>query len=190
MVQENYLRTKPMALNGKAYKPKEWRLRELELFDAAAESISDGDLVDRMIHGPQQHWSLMPTHAVFSSVRPASFIAGQLMGTSFSSWLGQNSKQGKLYRFVREMHSHMCLRTSGDASEVRQQYMPVLWDRMVRPLTTAGPGKEAVDDVIELMDSYFLTRDDFDAMMELGLGPQSEELVSIESQTKASFTRK
>ncbi|KAL2675008.1 hypothetical protein Neosp_011188 [[Neocosmospora] mangrovei] len=187
MIQENYLRTKPMALNGKGYTQREYNLKALELFDNAAESISDGDLVDRMIHGSQQHWSLMPTHAVFSTVRPASFIAGQLMGSNFTSWLGNNSKSGKLGRYIREIHSHMRLRSSGDHHEVRQQYLPVLWDQLVNRLQHEG--NDAVGEVIDLMDSYFLTREDFDAIQELGVGPMDEERVKIETKTKAAFTR-
>ncbi|RYP60746.1 hypothetical protein DL771_010398 [Monosporascus sp. 5C6A] len=187
MIQENYLRTKPLALNGKQYNKREQNLKALELFDQAAESISDGDLVDRMIHGPQQHWSLMPTHAVFSTVRPASFVAGQLMGSNFTSWLGNNSKYGKLARYVREIHSHMRLKSSGDHNEIRQQYLPVLWTQLIQRL--AEEGRESVEDVIELMDSYYLTREDFDSIKELGVGPQDEEHVDIETQTKASFTR-
>ena len=188
MIQENYLRTKPMALGGKGYTKREESLKALELFDNAAQSISDGDLVDRMIHGPQQHWSLMPTHAVFSTVRPASFIAGQLMGSNFTSWLGNFSKQGKLGRYIREIHSHMRLRSSGDHNEVRQQYFPVLWKQTVDRLQ--NDGTEAVGEVIDLMDSYFLTREDFDAIQELGVGPMTDERVKIETKTKAAFTRK
>ncbi|OLN92148.1 Replication factor C subunit 1 [Colletotrichum chlorophyti] len=187
MIQENYLRSKPSTLNNRGYNKREENLKYLELVDQAAESISDGDLVDRMIHGPQQQWSLMPTHAVFSTVRPASFIAGQLMGSNFTSWLGNNSKTGKLSRYVREIHSHMRLRSSGDANEIRQQYLPVLWDQLIRRLSVEG--KDAVSEIIELMDSYYLTRDDFDAIQELGVGPQAEERVDIESKTKAAFTR-
>ena len=39
------------------------------------------------------------------------------------------------------------------------------------------------------MDSYFLTREDFDSIKELGVGPQHEEAVSIDTQTKSTFTR-
>ncbi|KAI1781002.1 replication factor RFC1 C terminal domain-containing protein [Hypoxylon cercidicola] len=187
MIQENYLRTKPAVLNQNQYNKQEQNLKALEMVDKAAESISDGDLVDRMIHGPQQQWSLMPTHAIFSTVRPASFVAGQLLGSNFTSWLGNNSKYGKLGRYVREVHSHMRLRSSGDHNEIRQQYLPVLWTQLVKRLATEG--KESVTEVIELMDSYFLTREDFDSIKELGVGPQDEELVNIESQTKATFTR-
>jgi replication factor C subunit 1 len=187
MIQENYLRTKPALLSGKGYSARKNNLKYLELVDQAAESISDGDLVDRMIHGPQQHWSLMPTHAVFSTVRPSSFVAGAMMGSTFTSWLGNNSKTGKLGRYVREIHSHMRLKASGDHNEIRQQYLPVLWHQLIKRLEVEG--KESVDDVISLMDSYFLTREDFDAIKELGVGPQDESRVDIESQTKAAFTR-
>ncbi|KAJ6014098.1 Replication factor C subunit 1 [Penicillium herquei] len=186
MLQENYLKTRP-TLAG-SYRDREQNLKLLELADNAASSISEGDLVDRMIHGTQQQWSLMPTHAVFSFVRPASFQYGNMTErASFAGWLGQNSKQGKLTRFVKEIQGHMRLRTSGNRDEIRQQYMPLLWDKSVRRLMDEG--KESVDDVIDFMDSYFLTRDDFDAMMELGLGPMDQSNVKLETQTKATFTR-
>lgn len=94
MLQENYLGTNPML--SLEYEGRERKLKLLELTDKAAESISDGDLVDRMIHGSQQQWSLMPTHAVFSFVRPASFVSGSQAGgqTRFTQWLGNNSKYG------------------------------------------------------------------------------------------------
>ncbi|KAJ2893674.1 Replication factor C subunit 1 [Zalerion maritima] len=184
MIQENYLKAKPMHMMGKhGYTKREANLKSLELFGRAAESISDGDLIDRMIHGPQQHWSLMPTHAIFSTVRPASLVSGQLLGCQFTSWLGNNSKTGKLGRYVREIHSHMRLRCSGDHNEVRQQYLPVIYTQTVKRM--GAEGKDAVKDVIDLMDDYFLTRDDFDAIAELSL----EGEVSIDSQAKSTFTR-
>lgn len=95
MLQENYLKTKP-TLAGR-YQGKEQKLKALELMDNAASGISDGDLVDRMIHGTQQQWSLMPVHAVFSFVRPASFQYGNFSERAgFTSWLGNNSKQGMI----------------------------------------------------------------------------------------------
>jgi replication factor C subunit 1 len=187
MLQENYLGTNPIRAAG--YSGKESNLKKLELASEAADSISDGDLVDRMIHGSQQQWSLMPTHAVFSFVRPASFVSGSTAGhqTRFTTWLGKNSNQGKLTRFVKEIQAHMRLRSSGDRHEVRQQYIPVLWTEMISKLQKEG--KAAVPEIIELMDSYYLTKDDFDAIMELGIGPMDQEKVKIESQAKATFTR-
>jgi replication factor C subunit 1 len=188
MIQENYLSTKPLLLNTAGLSAREQRLKALELVDQAAESISDGDLVDRMIHGSQQQWSLMPTHAVFSTVRPASFISGSLAGgTGFTKWLGNNSKYGKLTRYVKEIQSHMRLRTSGDRHEIRQQYLPVLWAQLIGRLQREG--KDSVEDIVELMDSYFLTKDDFDYIMELVVGDIEMEKIKIETQAKATFTR-
>ena len=108
MLQENYLGTRPMLAN--SYSGKEHNLKALELTEKAASSISDGDLVDRMIHGSQQQWSLMPTHAVFSFVRPASFVAGSQAGnqTRFTTWLGNNSKMGQYFRSSPSYHSLKC----------------------------------------------------------------------------------
>ncbi len=81
----------------------------------------------------------------------------------------------------------MRLRASGDRHEIRQQYVPVLWHRLIKDLEQKG--KDYVEEVINLMDNYFLTRDDWDALMELGVGPMNMEYIKIESQTKATFTR-
>ena len=202
MLQENYLGTNPMLAN--AYNGNERKYKLLELTDRAAESISDGDLVDRMIHGSQQQWSLMPNHAVFSFVRPASFVSGSMAGhqTRFTSWLGQNSKLGsllcvifysadslvgKLSRMVKEIQGHMRLRASGDRHQIRQEYLPLLWSRLVQELSAKG--KSHVEPMIELMDSYYLTKDDWDAILELGVGPMDMENVTVDTQTKATFTR-
>ncbi|KAF8420140.1 replication factor RFC1 C terminal domain-containing protein [Tirmania nivea] len=187
MIQENYLKTNPS--RSTHFSGKERNLKNLELLEAASESISDGDLVDAMIHGQQQHWSLMPVHGVFSTVAPSSYVyggyGGQMFG--FTSWLGNNSKQSKLSRFVKEIQSHMRLCASGDRHEIRESYVPVLWDRL--PKRLEKDGKEAIPRVIQLMDSYFLTRDDFDAIVELGVGPMSEENLKIQTQVKTTFTR-
>lgn len=90
-------------------------------------------------------------------------------------------------RFVKEIQGHMRLRTSGNRDEIRQQYMPLIWEKTARRLK--DDGKDSVDEVIDFMDAYFLTRDDFDAMVELGLGPMHESNVKLETQTKATFTR-
>jgi len=90
-VQENYLKTSP-SLVRRAETPPE-KLKLLRLMDRAASSLSDADIVDSLIHGwvcpyslcaplnqvpasPEQHWSLMPLHAVTSTVIPASCMYG------------------------------------------------------------------------------------------------------------------
>lgn len=81
----------------------------------------------------------------------------------------------------------MRLRASADRHEIRQQYLPVLWYRLIKDLEQNG--KEQVETVIDLMDSYFLTKDDWDAIMELGVGPMNMESIKIDTQSKSAFTR-
>lgn len=90
-------------------------------------------------------------------------------------------------RFLKEIQGHMRLHASGDRHQIRQEYLPLLWQKLVNYLNVNG--KEGVPDIIPLMDSYFLTKDDWDAIVELGVGPMSEDKVRLDTQTKATFTR-
>ncbi|KAJ7179697.1 DNA replication factor C large subunit [Mycena filopes] len=194
MIQENYLKSTPTALQ--KYDGPMKILKSLELMDKAASSISDGDLVDALIHGPEQHWALMPLHAVCSTIRPASFVYG--MGVhwggadpiAFPKWLGQNSKQTKLSRQLGDVQIRMRLKVSGDKSEIRQSYIPALFPHIVKPLRDVGAS--AVEEVIEKMDEYYLTKEDWDAIVELGVDEQKDELVlkKISAATKTHFTKK
>ncbi|KAK0361534.1 DNA replication factor C complex subunit Rfc1 [Friedmanniomyces endolithicus] len=192
MLQENYLGTNPQRTNKYNDNPKLKKLALLDFVAKAADSISDGDLVDRMIHGSQQQWSLMPTHAMLAFVRPASFVYGSLAGhgqTRFTAWLGKNSNQNKLLRMVKEVQGHMRLRVSADRHEIRQTYLPLLYEQLIKRLKVEG--KDAVPEVIELMNSYFLTKDDWEAIHELGVGQADWERSEnkIETQAKSTFTR-
>ncbi|TFK71392.1 DNA replication factor C, large subunit [Pluteus cervinus] len=193
-IQENYLKTQPAQLRNLDGPEKE--LRELELMDKAASSISDGDLVDSLIHGPEQHWGLMPLHAVCSTVRPASHVYGAGVhwggqnSIGFPQWLGQNSKQGKLSRQLGDIQIRMRLKVSGDKSEIRQSYIPALFPHLVKPLMDEGAS--AVDGVIERMDSYFISKEDWDTVVELGVGDHKDDTVTkkISGATKGALTRK
>ncbi|GAA5986053.1 hypothetical protein JCM10908_006386 [Rhodotorula pacifica] len=189
-VQENYLRGRFQRATGET--GPGLGLRNLELASKAAESISDGDLVDSMIHGTQQQWSLMPLHGMMSCVRPASFCYGQGGGyPNFPAWLGKNSTQGKLGRQLGEIQIRMRLRVSGDKREIRQSYIPTLFPRLVSPLVEHG--SEGVQEVIELMNQYYLSKEEWDAIIEMGIGEgmsMEQVLKSIPTATKSAFTRK
>ncbi|CAG8611776.1 9572_t:CDS:10, partial [Paraglomus occultum] len=198
MVHENYLKHSPARAQRLAQEAKSntaMKVYAMDFFSKAADSISDGDLLDRMIRGPQQHWTLMPAHAVLSCVQPASFIYGDSIHTggyggpySFPSWLGQNSKAQKHQRQLKELHSHMRMRVSGDKTEVRLSYIPTLAPGLSLPLA----GEDGISKVIEKMDEYYLNREDWDSLMELGIGPNSSNklLSSVNTKVKTAFTRK
>ncbi|ODN75992.1 hypothetical protein L202_05958 [Cryptococcus amylolentus CBS 6039] len=195
-MQEHYPKTNPSKLQNLNGREKD--LKNLELLSKAADSVSDGDLVDRMIHGSEQQWSLLPFHAVVSTVLPASLIYGAMRpsgggygswGPAFPQWLGQNSKQTKLARQLTDIQIRMRLRASGSRSEIREQYMPMLANKIVMPIVENGA--DALDETIEYMDGYFLGKDDWDAFVELGVDTMKEDLIlkKIPGATKSAFTR-
>ncbi|KAM0756309.1 DNA replication factor C, large subunit [Meredithblackwellia eburnea MCA 4105] len=188
-VQDNYLHNRFSRASNLQGKDKE--LKNLELISKAAEAISDGDLVDAMIHGTQSQWSLMPVHGMFSCVRPAFYCygAGGHQPT-FPTWFGKNSTQTKLQRMLGEIQIRMRLRVSGDRREIRQSYIPTLFPKIVAPLQERGA--DGIDEVIQLLDDYYLTKEDWDAIIELGVGDgfgQEEVLKKIPSSVKSAFTR-
>ncbi|KAG0151395.1 hypothetical protein CROQUDRAFT_719858 [Cronartium quercuum f. sp. fusiforme G11] len=179
------------------YSGPEKAAKKLELMSKAADAISDGDLVDRMIHGPQQHWSLMPLHGIYSCVQPAYYCHGMSTGSSFGggfsfpAWFGKNSTQTKMSRLMGDIQYRMRMKVSGDRKEVLMNYLPVLYPKLVEPLKSKESGSE-VDEVIELMDEYYLSKDEWDGLIEvMAIGHSAEDVLKkIPSTTKSAFTRK
>ncbi|UZJ54350.1 hypothetical protein CBS101457_003670 [Exobasidium rhododendri] len=194
MVQQNYINQVPPSLN--RYGEKEKGVRLMQTITRAAESISDGDLVDRMIHSSEQHWSLMPFHGIVSTVKPLSYAHGQSASfPSFSSWLGQNSKQQRLTRAAVELQARMRLVTAASRFEVREQYLPYFFPRLIRPLLDAkkaGNNEAAIAEIIDFMDDYYMTLEDREIVLELGMDENDGEALTkqISPPTKAAFTRK
>lgn len=191
-IQENYLRNSPARV--KSSNPQEAAMKTLELFSKAADSISDGDLIDRMIHGQEQHWSLLPAHAIASTVRPGYHIYGGSYEAGYSpvafpQWLGQNSKQQKLGRQLGDVQVKMRLRVTGSRGEIRQDYLPMLARKIIQPLTKKGAPPEIVDEVIETLDEYYLNKEDWDALVELGVGTMAGLDSKIPTALKTSLTR-
>ncbi|KAI6112565.1 DNA replication factor RFC1 [Pisolithus sp. B1] len=99
-------------------------------------------------------------------------------------WLGQNSKGHQL----SDIQARMRLKVSGDEVEIRQSYVPVLFLHLVKPLV--ADGSDAADDVIERMDEYNLTREDWDTIVELGVDEDKDDVLKrIPAATKTAFTK-
>lgn len=189
MVEENYLKTNPV-LAQKEPNPPLKDLRHLELLSKASLSISDGDMVDTLMHGPQQHWSLMPLHGIASSVRPCSLVYGSHGGfPSFPAFLGQNSKRMRLQRELVDVQTRMRLRSTGTKDDVRQNYLSALLPKLVDPLLAHA--QEGIPEVIDTMDAYFLIPEDRETLVELELGDErrEERLKKLPAAVKSAFTR-
>ncbi|ODV76637.1 DNA replication factor C, large subunit [Suhomyces tanzawaensis NRRL Y-17324] len=183
MIQENYLLTRPM--NCKT------GLEHLERVASAADDISQSDRVNSLIRSSEQQWSLLPFHGVLSSVSPSAAVAGNVsQRINFAGWLGQNSKAMKYQRILQELQYHTRLRTSTDKKELRLDYLSVLAKRLSNPILTRG--EEGIEETINVMDYYYLTKEDWDSILDLGVGESRGELVAkkIPTKVKTAFTRK
>ncbi|AFN83090.1 DNA replication factor C subunit [Encephalitozoon romaleae SJ-2008] len=121
-----------------------------ECFD----SISLGDVVEKLIRGADQDWSLAPLHAVYSVVIPTKGrpLTKKMM---FPSWLGQNSKHSKAERilYMASMHSSCKIRVNTE--ELRKYALELILKKHAYHLKTHCIDK-AIDDIAD----YDMTKED------------------------------
>jgi len=181
-VQENYLSSKPAAAGGD-------KKKLMECVSKAADSMAQGDLVEKGIRSGM-NWSLLPTAAVFCSVMPGEYMSGFLTGQiQFPSWLGKNSKKSKVDRILQELQMHTRLNAGVSKGSLALDYGQVLRDHIIAPLVKQGA--DGVDQAVSNMGEYSLLREDLDGLIEVTQWPDKPEpLRSVDSKTKAAFTRK
>lgn len=160
----------------------------LERICQTAESLSTSDLIDNKIR-KSNNWSLLETQAVFASVLPGFYMEGHMGGQiNFPSWLGKNSKRSKFHRILCELHSHMRTNISGNRLSLNLDYLYHIRNKIVRPL--CKDGVSGVPGALEVMNSYSLTREDLDGILEVCLWSGGKDPMSmVDSKVKAAFTR-
>ncbi|NWR28819.1 RFC1 factor, partial [Tachuris rubrigastra] len=180
-VQENYVHVKPAAAGGNLKK-------HLVLLSKAADSICDGDIVDKQIRS-KQNWNLLPTQAIYASVLPGELMRGHMSQFPvFPSWLGKFSSTGKHDRIIQELAMHMSLRTQACKRTVNMEYLSYLRDALVKPLKDLGA--DGVQEAIAFMDSYCLMKEDIENIMEISTwGGKPSSFSKLDSKVKAAFTR-
>ncbi|NXA90318.1 RFC1 factor, partial [Melanocharis versteri] len=180
-VQENYVHVKPAAAGGNLKK-------HLVLLSRAADSICDGDIVDKQIRS-KQNWNLLPTQAIYASVLPGELMRGYMSQFPvFPSWLGKFSSTGKHDRIIQELAMHMSLRTQTCKRTVNMEYLSYLRDALVQPLKDFGA--DGVQQAITFMDSYCLMKEDVENIMEISTwGGKPSPFSKLDPKVKAAFTR-
>ncbi|NXO89455.1 RFC1 factor, partial [Certhia brachydactyla] len=180
-VQENYVHVKPAAAGGNLKK-------HLVLLSRAADSICDGDIVDRQIRS-KQNWNLLPTQAIYASVLPGELMRGYMSQFPvFPSWLGKFSSTGKHDRIIQELAMHMSLRTQTCKRTVNMEYLSYLRDALVQPLKDFGA--DGVQQAVTFMDSYCLMKEDVENIMEISTwGGKPSPFSKLDPKVKAAFTR-
>ncbi|CCG21264.1 Rfc1 protein [Candida orthopsilosis Co 90-125] len=173
MIQENYLNTRPR-LPGS----------HIKHVAQAADDISLSDSINSLIRSSEQQWSLLPFHGLMSTVKPSYEVAGQVTGRlNFSAWLGQNSKQMKYQRMLQELQYHTRVKTSTTKQELRLDYLNPLWIKLNIPIKQQG--EAGIDQTIETMDAYYLTKEDYDNISDMLNKP-----IDLDKKDKTAFTRK
>ncbi|XP_038706721.1 replication factor C subunit 1 isoform X3 [Tripterygium wilfordii] len=170
LIQENYINYRPSAV-GK----DDSGVKRMNLIARAAESIADGDIVNVQIRRYRQ-WQLSQTGSLASCIFPAALLHGQReileQGernfNRFGGWLGKNSTMGKNLRLLEDFHIHFLASRESNVERVtlRLEYLSLLLKRMTDPLRVLSKD-EAVKEVLELMNEYSISQEDFDAIVEL-----------------------
>lgn len=178
-IQENYLSVRLSQVP---------LLQRLDKIAEAADNISQGDLVEKAMRSNMM-WSLLPLHACFSFVVPASEMSGSLDGlVRFPSWFGRNSKTTRFNRLMQELTTHTRLATGVNKDALNMDYMVHIRNAITKPLI--DDGVDGIEAAINVMGKYHLTREDLDSIIEISLWPGIRDPTSnLDSKVKAAFTR-
>lgn len=180
-VQDNYIHVQPLEARGD-------KKKHLRLLSETADSICQGDLIERQIRSAGS-WSLLPMQAIFSSVIPGELMRGQMREMiNFPAWFGKNSSMGKRQRLLQELHVHMHTRVLADRTQLMMDYLGPLLRALTVPLIESGA--EGVPNVLQRMGHYCLQRADLDSISELSLWSGMRDPMSqVDSKVKAAMTR-
>ncbi|XWS08179.1 hypothetical protein CRYUN_Cryun41cG0057700 [Craigia yunnanensis] len=193
LIQENYINYRPSSI-GK----DDSGMKRMNSIARAAESIGDGDIINVQIRRYRQ-WQLSQTGSLSSCIIPAALLHGQRETLEqgernfnrFGGWLGKNSTMSKNYRLLEDFHVHvLASRESSSGREtLRLEYLTVLLKRLTNPLRDK-PKDEAVKEVVQCMNAYSISQEDFDTVVELSkFQGHPNPLEGIPTAVKAALTK-
>ncbi|KAG9156053.1 hypothetical protein Leryth_012117 [Lithospermum erythrorhizon] len=204
LIQENYINFRPRSLGGynrskmDNAKQSEEEIRHLNLLSRAADSIADGDIVNVQIRR-YQRWQLSQTSVLASCIIPSVLLHGQRQTLEqgernfnrFGGWLGKNSTLGKNYRLLEDLHVHLlasCESYMGRMA-LRLDHLTLLKKQLTDPLRQLAKD-EAVEKVVEFMDSYSISQDDYDSIMEISkFQGHPNPLEGVQPAVKTALTK-
>ncbi|XP_052185630.1 replication factor C subunit 1 [Diospyros lotus] len=193
IIQENYLNYKPSSV-GK----DDNEMKRMNLITRAAESIADGDIINVQIRRYRQ-WQLSQTGTLSSCIIPSALLHGQRVTLEqgernfnrFGGWLGKNSTMGKNLRLLEDLHVHLLASRESTLGRttLRVDYLTLLLKQLTDPLRMLRKD-EAVEKVVEFMDSYCISQGDFDTIVEISkFQGHPNPLDGIPATVKAAFTK-
>lgn len=148
----------------------------------STESISSGDIVEKMIRGANQEWSLAPLHGFFSVVIP-THKKSLHKRIDFPLWLGQNSKNQKHLRYIQQLKTHASAHIETGTFSFRLFDSNVIFNNFISSLQQENI-KEVIDQLVELD----LLKDDLLNLSEVLIN-KSQSFKEIKTKTKGELTR-
>lgn len=187
-IHENYLRVTP----SETKKGMNKTVSDLKKYADAADSISEGDIISSTIY-TDQNFDLLPVYGVISSIRPTSLISGSVGSRiEFPAIFGKISTINKRKRLLNEVKYEVHRSSKGSTSKsLSLERLNLMYDKLVDPLIEEG--KDGVDKVINFMETYNISQEGRDNIIELSeFGGEKGKYKSnkIDSQVKRAFTRK
>ncbi|KAI6230691.1 Replication factor C subunit 1 [Aphelenchoides fujianensis] len=178
-VQEMYLNIRSPTINKRA---------QLRAQARAAESLALGDVVCHQVRSCQ-NWTLLPLQGMLGCALPPAYLKGGHLTAqlTFPQWLGKFSNERKRQRLLLEFATHAGNKMSGPLHAIAADYIPLLRQRIIRPLLGNAPD---IEETLAVYHEYELLRDDFETINELGACTNGEDLwKKVESKTKSALTR-
>ncbi|KAI6221030.1 Replication factor C subunit 1 [Aphelenchoides fujianensis] len=178
-VQEMYLNIRSPTINKKT---------QLRAQARAAESLALGDVVCHQVRSGQ-NWALLPLQGMLGCALPPAYLKGGHLTAqlTFPQWLGKFSNERKRQRLLLEFATHAGNKMSGPLHAIAADYIPLLRQRIIRPLLGNAPD---IEETLAVYHEYELLRDDFETINELGAWTNGEDLwKKVESKTKSALTR-
>jgi len=201
LVQQNYVDSSQAGISRM---PGKDAADKLDLLSKAADSVSEMELLGAQVRGNDQHWELLPSQAALS-LRVGSIVQGYQSFPTFPQWLGKNSTTTKNKRLTQELVVHTLLKARQGFESMRMEYNCYLKFILTRVLKQYGtgdiPAKEdgtthsGVCEVVDILDSYGLSREDLmDTMQQLQFVVSSDAQLQdhfgfLDSKLKSAFTR-
>ncbi|XP_071709614.1 replication factor C subunit 1 isoform X2 [Rutidosis leptorrhynchoides] len=193
LIQENYINYRPSAAGR-----DDGGVKRMNLIARAADSIASGDIINVQIRRYRQ-WQLFQSSSLTSSVIPAALLRGQRETLEpgernfnrFGGWLGKNSTMGKNYRLLDDVHVHVqsSLQFNLGRSTLCLDYLSLLLKHMTNPLKML-PKDEAVEKVVEFMDTYSINQEDFESLMLMSkFQGRPNPLDGVPAVVKSALTR-
>jgi replication factor C subunit 1 len=147
---------------------------------AAAEFLSDGDLLNKRVWSTQD-WSMLP-HVVQSTVAAARSVKGPAPWQIFPQMLGKNSTRAKKQRLLGSVAKKM----GCNSATMRLDYAHPLCQVIYAPLRGDNVSAPQIQGAIQKLDSMGLEKDDLTETIESVQLYELRPLVG--TKTKTAFT--